>query len=63
MREYIRLYKHDCSSPNLVSLPTVSTAAERLINREELGILLAGGTGSMNALQYIFSIPANRDPG
>ncbi|MDI6702413.1 FmdE family protein [Methanothermobacter wolfeii] len=58
--EYIRLYKHDYSSPNLVSLPTVSTAAERLINREELGILLAGGTGSMNALQYIFSIPANR---
>ncbi|MCQ8905334.1 MAG: FmdE family protein, partial [Methanothermobacter sp.] len=58
--EYIRLYKHDYSSPNLISAPVVSTAAERLINREELGILLAGGTGSMNALQYIFSIPANR---
>ena len=58
--EYIRLYKHDYSSPNLVSAPVVSTAAERLINKEELGILLAGGTGSMNALQYIFSIPSNR---
>lgn len=58
--EYIRLYKHDYSSPNLIALPTVSKAAERFINREELNILLSGGTGSMNALQYIFSIPANR---
>lgn len=54
--EYIRLYKGDYSSPNLISAPVITTF-ERLITKEDLQKILSGGDDSGNALVYVRGLP------
>jgi len=54
--EYIKLYKGDYSSPNLLSAPQIITF-ERLITREDLQKILSGGDASGNALAYVRGLP------
>ena len=55
--EYIRLYKGDFSSPNLISAPTITLAADTWVTEEEWNRIIAGGEGSFNALEYIKGLP------
>jgi formylmethanofuran dehydrogenase subunit E-like metal-binding protein len=55
--EYIKLYKGDYSSPNLISLPTITLTADTWITEEEWNRIIAGGEGSFNALDYIKGLP------
>ncbi|MCK9152590.1 FmdE family protein, partial [Methanobacterium alcaliphilum] len=51
--EYIKLYKGDYSSANLISAPIVSSYSTKPISSADLAAILAGG----NALQYILGLP------
>ena len=55
--EYIRLYKGDYSSPNLISLPTITLAADTWVTEEEWQMIISGGGAAGNALEYIKSLP------
>lgn len=55
--EYIRLYWGDYSSPNLKSAPVISLTADTWVTEEEWAKIIAGGDGSINALQYIKGLP------
>ncbi|NYB52138.1 MAG: metal-binding protein [Methanobacteriaceae archaeon] len=55
--EYIKLYKGDTSSANLLSLHKISVEAERLITQEDLAFIVSGGSGSVNSLSYVIGLP------
>lgn len=55
--EYIRLYKGDYSSANLISNPLITSISKKYITSSELGIILAGGTSSQNSLNFIMGLP------
>lgn len=54
--EYIKLYKGDYSSVNLISAPVVKSVVTKPIDESRLKIILAGGDKSQNALSYIGSL-------
>jgi len=57
--EYIKLYKKDYSSSNLVSLPNVSSTFKKPITEEDLKNIVSGAknTGFTNSFDYIKSLP------
>lgn len=55
LEEYIRLYKGDLSSPNLISAPTISLTADTWITEEEWNKIISGSDG--NALMYLKGLP------
>ena len=55
--EYIKLYWGDYSSPNLKSAPVISITADTWVTEEEWAKIIAGGDGSLNALEYIKGLP------
>lgn len=56
--EYIKLYKGDYSSSNIITLPIVTSVAKKEINEEMLQNIISGGkqTKQGNALDYIRSL-------
>ncbi len=56
--EYIRMYKGDYSSPNLVSAPVITTTARKEINEEMLQTIVSGakGTDEGNSIAYIMNL-------
>ena len=56
--EYIKLYKGDYTSPNLITPPIVTSIAKKEINEEMLQNIISGGrtTKQGNALDYIRSL-------
>lgn len=56
--EYIKLYKHDYSSENLVAVPGLSVTARKEINEEMLQTIVSGATNTEqgNSIAYIMSL-------
>lgn len=57
--EYIKLYKKDYSSKNLLSAPVIISTAKKPINAEMLQIIVSGArsTPQGNSIDYIMSLP------
>ncbi|SEL03418.1 hypothetical protein SAMN05216439_1844 [Methanobrevibacter gottschalkii] len=57
--EYIKLYKKDYSSPNLISRPQISITARKEINEEMLNKIIGGATDTKegNSIAYIMNLP------
>lgn len=57
--EYIKLYKKDYSSKNLISRPIIKTAARKEINEEMFNKIIAGATNTEegNSIAYIMGLP------
>lgn len=57
--EYIKLYKKDYSSPNLISQPVILSSAKKPINEEMLNNIVSGATSTTqgNSIDYIRSLP------
>ena len=53
--EYIKLYKHDYSSPNLVAAPLLSVSARKEIDEDMLRTIVSGATNTEegNSIAYI----------
>ena len=56
--EYIKLYKGDYSSENLVSAPVITTTARKEINEEMLQLIVSGATSTDqgNSIDYIMHL-------
>ncbi|WP_298500898.1 FmdE family protein [uncultured Methanobrevibacter sp.] len=56
--EYIRLYKHDYSSENLIAPPSISVTARKEINEDMLQTIVSGATDTEqgNSISYIMSL-------
>ena len=57
--EYIKLYKKDYSSPNLISRPQISITSRKEINEEMLNKIIGGATDTKegNSIAYIMGLP------
>lgn len=55
--EYIKLYKGDYSSPNLIFAPTITVSADTWVTEEEWAIICAGGNARGDSLKYIKGLP------
>ncbi|WP_100909697.1 FmdE family protein [Methanobacterium subterraneum] len=55
--EYIKLYKGDYSSPNLISAPTITLSADTWVTEEEWQRIIAGGDARGDSLNYIKGLP------
>lgn len=57
--EYIKLYKKDYSSPNLISRPKISITARKEINEEMFNKIIAGATNTKegNSIAFIMGLP------